>query len=109
MYYRAKSKFLMKEFQDIYKSTRKISVRISITLLFSTGFYLYINLPDYGKVAGGVIFQFLASMILGYVVSQFLAFYKKNDWRKIWIRIYEIIVGISILAAILGIIPSTNF
>lgn len=42
-------------------------------------------------------------------MKEFQNIYKKNDWRKIWLRIYKIMVGISILAPILGIIPSTNF
>ncbi|WP_088656276.1 hypothetical protein [Geofilum rhodophaeum] len=98
----------MKELQDIYKKTSEFSVRLAITLLCSAGLYLYVNLPNLEKVIGGVVFQFLASMIFGYVISQFAAFYKKNDWKKIWLIIYQLIVAISILAAILGIIPSNN-
>ena len=69
---------------------------------------MYVNLQDYEKVIGGVIFQFLASMILGYVISQFVTFYRKNNWEKIWLRVYQFIVTLSILAAILGFIPSKN-
>ena len=98
----------MKALQDIYKSRSKFCIQVLITLMCSVGFYLYVNLQDYEKVIGGVIFQFLASMILGYIISQFVAFYRKNNWKKIWLRIYQFIVTLSILAAILGIIPSKN-
>ncbi|MPQ49207.1 hypothetical protein GCQ56_19580 [Marinifilum sp. N1E240] len=90
----------MKSIQDIYKSTSRTSLYIIGTLLLSLGFSIYADIPDYNKMFGSVVYQFLGSMTLGYVVSQFINFYRKNDWRKIWLRIYVFMVVLVILTAL---------
>ncbi|WP_430816579.1 hypothetical protein [Carboxylicivirga sp. RSCT41] len=98
----------MKQLLNIYKSTSRLNLQIGIIFLASLGLQLYVKAPDFNAVFGGIIFQFLGSAILGYVISQFIAFYKKNDWRKIWLKIYLLMVALFYLTVILGIYPSVN-
>jgi cytochrome bd-type quinol oxidase subunit 2 len=86
-------------------SVRRFDIYIGITLLVSIGLNWYTNGPYLNFIIGGVLFQFLASLILGYVFSQFRAKYKKNDWRKIWLTIYVFMVSSSIILVILGLYP----
>ena len=91
--------------QNIRKSISRFHYYMAVTMLFSIGFNVYVHHPNYNGVLGGVLFQFLGSMILGYGVSQFKAKYKANDWKKIWLGIYVFMVAISILTIILGVFP----
>jgi len=98
----------MKILQNIRQSISKLHYYIALTMLFSIGFNIYVNHPNYNNVFGGVLFQFLGSMILGYGASQFKAKYKENDWKKIWLGIYIFMVVTSILAVVLGVFPETK-
>lgn len=95
----------MKKLESIRQSISRLHYYIALTTLFSIGFNVYVNHPNYNGVLGGVLFQFLGSMILGYVTSQFKAKYKKNDWRKMWLGIYVFMVVTSILTLLLGVYP----
>lgn len=87
----------MKTILNFYKSTSRNSLYIAGTFVLSTVISVYANYPDYNKIFGSVFFQLLGSAILGFVVSQFIKFYKKNDWRKIWLIIYVFMVVLNIL------------
>lgn len=75
-------------------------------MLFSIGFNVAVNHPNYNAAFRGVLFQFLASMIIGYVASQFKAKYKKTDWQKIWLGVYVFMFITSILTLVIGIFPT---
>ncbi|MBI9060031.1 MAG: hypothetical protein JEZ01_19855 [Labilibaculum sp.] len=91
--------------QDIRKSISRFHYYMALTMLFSIGFNVYVHHSNYNGVLGGMLFQFLGSMILGFVVSTFKAKYKQNDWKKMWLGIYVFMVASSILTIILGIFP----
>lgn len=97
----------MKTLQNIRQSISRLHYYIALTMLFSIGFNIYVNHPNYNIVFGGVAFQFFGSMVLGFVASSFMAKYKVNDWRKIWLGIYVFMVATSILSVILGIYPES--
>ncbi len=47
-----------------------------------------------------IVAQFIGSLILGYVISMFIAKYKKNDWKKIWLKTYIVMVVIILISLV---------
>ena len=78
---------------------------IIILLIISSVFNIFVRDVQIGVAFSAILFQFLGSLILGYVISMFIAKYKENDWIKYWKIMYSIMVIINILAYFLNFMP----
>lgn len=65
---------------------------VALTFIISIVFHIVLRGVSLNKAFGGILFQLLGSAILGYVVSMFVAKYKKNDWVKYWQFFYVFMV-----------------
>jgi hypothetical protein len=87
----------------------KYRIIIGVIFIISVVFNFFINESDFTTGSFATLSQFFGSMVLGYVVSMFVAKYKVNDWRKYWSVFYGFMVGISILSYVLNfVLPGAN-
>ncbi len=80
-------------------------ILIGVIFIISVVFNFFINESDFTTAFFSVISPFFGSMVLGYVVSMFVAKYQVNDWRKFWSVFYGFLVGVSILSYALNFVP----
>lgn len=81
---------------------------IAVVFLISFIFNIFIRDVEINVAFGAILFQFLGSMLLGYVISMFVAKYKKNDWIRYWKIMYAVMVIVSLLAHFLDFMPPTS-
>jgi len=84
---------------------RKYKV-IYLTGIFSIVFHIFIRDVEINIAIGSISFQLICSAVLGYIVSMYVAKYKKNDWTFYWKIIYVIMVFGFALVHFLNVYPS---
>ncbi len=82
------------------KIINKFNIWLCGTILSSIGLNLFAHIPNYNKVISGIVFELFGSLTLGYVISMFIAKYKKNDWKTIWLRVYIFFLVINLITLI---------
>lgn len=78
---------------------------ISVVLLISSIFNIFIRDVNMNIAFGAILFQFLGSMLLGYVISMLVAKYKVNDWMRFWRIVYATMVILNIVVYFLDFMP----
>ncbi|MDQ2178401.1 hypothetical protein [Marinifilum sp. D714] len=81
---------------------------IIIVLVVSTIFNAFFRDVMIDIAFSAILFQFLGSLLLGYVISMFVAKYKENDWVKYWKVMYVVMVAISLLVHYLNFLPTSD-
>ncbi len=92
--------YTMKIFWKKNNILNRLNLWIVGTMLFSVCMNFYLHYPDYNKMFAAIVAQFIGSLILGYVISMFIAKYKKNDWKKIWLKTYIVMVVIILISLV---------
>lgn len=74
---------------------------IIVTFLISSIFHIFFRNVGFDIAMGAILFQLLGSMVLGFVISMFVAKYKKNSWMRYWKIMYVLMVSVNLLVFIL--------
>lgn len=64
---------------------------------------VYLNIEDLSKAIGGVVFQFIASGLIGWVFSQFYNKYYKSSRLVWWARFYALMILGTIVMHYIGV------
>lgn len=81
---------------------------IIVLLVTSSMFNIFIRNVKINISFSAILFQFLGSLLLGYVISMFVAKYRENDWVRYWKVMYALMVIVSMLAHFLDFMPPTS-
>lgn len=83
---------------------KKYTLIIFLFVVSST-FNLFFRDVSIDIAFGAILFQFLASLVLGYVISMFVAKYRNNDWVKYWKIMYLVMISINIFTHFIDFTP----
>jgi hypothetical protein len=78
---------------------------IIFLLVVSSTFNLFFRDVSINIALGAILFQFLASLVLGYVISMIMAKYRNNDWVKYWKIMYLVMISINIFTHFINFKP----
>ena len=78
-----------------------------IFILFVISILIQIIMTNFkfGTFLGSLIVQLLASVILGYVFTQFYLKYSQVSFIKIWSIFYGFIISLNLVINLLGLMP----
>ena len=76
---------------------------IIILTIISIGIQFYVNEGEFKRAFGGVVFQFIASGLIGWVFTQFYNKYYNSSRLVWWARFYSLMIVGTIVMHLLGV------
>lgn len=82
-------------------NSKKTLQKIIITIQFITSVVLNsINHSEFKAAVTNIVFQLIVSSFGGFMLSMLTQYYKKGQWLKYWIWVYNLILFFSFLRLI---------
>ncbi len=74
-------------------------------MIISILLQILVTSSEISVLIGTVTVQFMASLISGYVITQFYHKYSKISFMKVWGYCYAIIIALNLIANLLNLMP----